>query len=25
VKAPVNMPNNGHHPNYKGKWVKHYL
>jgi len=24
VKAPVNMPNNGHHPNYK-KWVKHYL
>ena len=18
VKAPVNMPNNGHHPNYKG-------
>ena len=19
VKAPVNMPNNGHHPNYKGK------
>jgi len=24
-KAPVNMPNNGHHPNYKGKWVKHYL
>jgi len=24
-KAPVNMPNNGHHPNYTGKWVKHYL